>query len=404
MGLYSCQALAASNSGLSSAVSPTVASLMASSSVSGRNSWSGGSSSRMVTGRPSMASRISSKSARWATRRASRAASSSAGVEARIIRRTMGSRSSARNMCSVRHRPIPSAPCRRALAASGPLSALARTPRWPARTRSAHPRMVSNSGGVSPSVTGTWPSTTVPLVPSTEIQSPSLTTVSPTANDDARDAHRLGADHRRLAPAPGHHGGVADQAAPGGEDALGGQHPVHVLGRGLAADQHHLLAPLGRGLGVVGGQVDPADGGAGRGAEAPGQHRVARPGELGVEHLVEVLAGDPLERLLLGQLDGPLPDHVDRHPERGPAGALAHPGLEHPQLALLDGELGVAHVPVVGLEAGEDGQQLGVDRRELVLQGRERLGVPDAGHHVLALGVDQEVAVLARWRRWPGRG
>ena len=29
------------------------------------------------------------------------------------------------------------------------------------------------------------------------------------------------------------------------------------------------------------------------------------------------------------------------------------------------------------------------------LQGRERLGVADAGHHVLALGVDQEVAVLA---------
>jgi hypothetical protein len=40
------------------------------------------------------------------------------------------------------------------------------------------------------------------------------------------------------------------------------------------------------------------------------------------------------------------------------AGALAHPGLQHPELALLDGELGVAHVAVVALEAGEDGQQL----------------------------------------------
>ncbi len=48
---------------------------------------------------------------------------------------------------------------------------------------SAQPRMVSNSGGVSPSVSGTWPSTTVPLVPSIEIQSPSSTTVSPTVND-----------------------------------------------------------------------------------------------------------------------------------------------------------------------------------------------------------------------------
>ena len=66
---------------------------------------------------------------------------------ARIMRRTIGSRSSARNMCSVRHSPIPSAPKRRALAASGPLSALARTASCPLRTLSAQPRMTSNSAG-----------------------------------------------------------------------------------------------------------------------------------------------------------------------------------------------------------------------------------------------------------------
>jgi hypothetical protein len=98
--------------------------------------------------------------------------------------------------------------------------------------------------------------------------------------------------------------------------------------------------------------------------------------------------------VILGQADGPLSHHVDRHLEGGPTGALAHPGLEHPQLALLDGELGVAHVPVVGLEAGEDGQQLAVDLREPVAEGGEGLGVPDAGHHVLALGVEEEVPVL----------
>ena len=37
-----------------------------------------------------------------------------------------------------------------------------------------------------------------------------------------------------------------------------------------------------------------------------------------------------------------------------------------------------------------------MDRREPLLQGRKGLGVPDAGHHVLALGVEQEIAVLAR--------
>ena len=80
---------------------------------------------------------------------------------------------------------------------------------------------------------------------------------------------------------------------------------------------------------------------------------------------------------------------------RGSTGALAHPGLEHPELPLLDGELGVAHVAVVRLEAAEDVEQLPVDLREAVTEGREGLGVADTGHHVLTLGVDQEVAVLA---------
>ena len=49
-----------------------------------------------------------------------------------IMARTTGRRSP-RNMCSVRHRPMPSAPNWRALAASGPVSALARTAILPAR-------------------------------------------------------------------------------------------------------------------------------------------------------------------------------------------------------------------------------------------------------------------------------
>ena len=89
------------------------------------------------------------------------------------------------------------------------------------------------------------------------------------------------------------------------------------------------------------------------------------------------------------------PHHVHRHLQGGRAGALAHPGLQHPQLALVDGELGVAHVLVVALEAGEDGQELLVHGGELLLELRDGLGVADARHHVLALGVDQEVAVGA---------
>ncbi len=68
-------------------------------------------------------------------------------------------------------------------------------------------------------------------------------------------------------------------------------------------------------------------------------------------------------------------------------------GLQHPELALLDRELGVAHVAVVALEAGEDVEQLAVDLREVPLQRVEVLGVADAGDDVLALSVDEEVAV-----------
>ncbi len=87
--------------------------------------------------------------------------------------------------------------------------------------------------------------------------------------------------------------------------------------------------------------------------------------------------------------------HLDRHPQRGPARSLAHPGLQHPELALLDRELGVAHVAVVPLQAIEDVQELGVDLGEGVVQRGQGLGVADPGHHVLALGVDEEVAVVA---------
>ena len=87
------------------------------------------------------------------------------------------------------------------------------------------------------------------------------------------------------------------------------------------------------------------------------------------------------------------PRHLHRHAQRGAPGALADPRLEHPEAALLDGELRVAHVAVVALEPVEDGEQLVVDLGEVLAEPVEVLGVADAGHHVLSLGVDQEVAV-----------
>ena len=116
----------------------------------------------------------------------------------RCPRRRTGGRSPRRGRCRRSHarRACPCGSCR-------PTRGSRRT-RAAARTRSsaAAPRI-------------TWP-----VDPSSEIRSPSCTTMSPTVNAVAVDAQRLGADDRRDAPTAGDDRGVADQAATRGEDAL----------------------------------------------------------------------------------------------------------------------------------------------------------------------------------------
>ncbi len=46
----------------------------------------------------------------------------------------------------------------------------------------------------------------------------------------ARDPDRFGPHHGGLSPAPGDDGRVAHQPAPGGQDPLGGDHAVHIVG------------------------------------------------------------------------------------------------------------------------------------------------------------------------------
>jgi hypothetical protein len=92
-----------------------------------------------------------------------------------IIARIFVWRSSAMNMCSVRHRPIPSAPNSRALAASSGVSALARTPS--VRSSSAQASTVSNCSLTFGSSSGTSSAVTIPAEPSIAIVSPSPSSV-----------------------------------------------------------------------------------------------------------------------------------------------------------------------------------------------------------------------------------
>jgi hypothetical protein len=99
-------------------------------------------------------------------------------VSARIISRTAAMRSASKNMCSVRHSPMPSAPNSRAMRASAGVSALARMPSR--RISSAQPMTVSNSPDISGLTVAMAPRITWPVEPSSVITSP-LASVTPDA-------------------------------------------------------------------------------------------------------------------------------------------------------------------------------------------------------------------------------
>jgi hypothetical protein len=78
---------------------------------------------------------------------------------------------------------------------------------------------------------------------------------------------------------------------------------------------------------------------------------------------------------------------------QGPGVHLAVPGLEHVELALLDGELEVLDFPVVFLQDIVHLFQFFKDGGHVGAQFFQGPGGADARHHVFALGVDQIVAV-----------
>ncbi len=131
----------------------------------------------MTTGKPAIDSKIPSKSDCWNGRSRSSAARRPCSSEARIISWTTGSRSSPKNMCSVRQRPTPWAPNSRAFAASSGLSAFAHT--WSRRTSSAHSRIVSKSSLIRGGTRSTSPTMTRPVPPSIVIVSPSCSNRPP---------------------------------------------------------------------------------------------------------------------------------------------------------------------------------------------------------------------------------
>ena len=222
---------------------------------SGRNSCSGGSSSRMVTGRPSIASRISVKSWRWSGSSAARAASTpgvvlgddelldqlaslaeehvlgaaqadALGAEAAGAGRVLGGVGIGAHPQAARAVGVGHDPRDRVGEVAVELLAL----------EVAHHDGVGDRHGAGEHLAGR-------AVDGDDVAlAEGLAAAHPDLLGLGVDVERLGAAHARTAHAAGDDGGVGGLAAAAGEDAAGGDHAAQVVGVGLLADQDHVLA------------------------------------------------------------------------------------------------------------------------------------------------------------------
>ena len=187
---------------------------------------------------------------------------------------------------------------------------------------------------------------------------------------------------------------MARLATVAGQDTLGGDHALQVIGVGLPANQNDLVTLVGARDGIVAREHDLAHGGTRAGVEAASQNLVLLGGiELRMQELVELRGIDAAHGLLAG--DQTLLDHFDGDAQGGGGSALAHAGLEHPELTLLDGELDIAHIAVMIFERQEHALEFLTCRLEArsVLEVGDGLGVADAGDDILALGINQKVTI-----------
>ncbi len=112
--------------------------------------------------------------------------------------------------------------------------------------------------------------------------------------------------------------------------------------------------------------------------------------DAGMEELFHLGGVNAHHRLFLG--DQPLLHHIHGDLHRRLGGPLASARLEHPQLSSLDGELHVLHIAIVMLQKLTDADELLVSFGQFLRHLLDGLGGTDAGHHVLALGVEEIIA------------
>ena len=144
---------------------------------------------------------------------------------------------------------------------------------------------------------------------------------------------------------------------------------------------------------LFGGEDDLSDSRARRCRQAGGEHFdvLALLVEAGDEEVVKLVRLDAEDGFFLR--DQAFFHHLDGDADRGAAGALAVARLQHVQAAVLDGELEVLHVAIMLFQARGDLAQLVVDLGHDLLELGDVYRGANAGDHVFALRVHQELAV-----------
>ncbi len=158
---------------------------------------------------------------------------------------------------------------------------------------------------------------------------------------------------------------MTGRASLAGQDAFGSQHAVHVIRLGEGTDHNHVLATLAPLLSQVGIEGNHTHRRAGGSIDAFGQSLAMGSGlPLGFHIKLRVEQGIHIGRLNthdgLFTADQAFIGHVDRDLDGCLGGALTVTGLQHPQPALLDGELDVLHLAIVLLQFVADVHELGI--------------------------------------------
>ena len=198
----------------------------------------------------------------------------------------------------------------------------------------------------------------------------------------------------------GDDGGMRGESAAGRENTLRDVHPQDVLRARLLAHQDDGLARFRLGDGLVGREDDLPDRGARRGGQPRREDLEVPVGVDGrVEELVEAVRVHARDRRAL--VDEALVHQLEGDSDGGRGRALSVAGLEHEDLAVLDGELHVLHVFVVILQPRANLLEFGKAIRHALVQNGDGLRRADPGDDVLALRVEEDLSVE---RLFPRRG